>query len=91
MYVFLKWPFSQKQQNIAGLCSSSYVFCSSQVIKAFLPVDIQLQRFDSMVAPILLYGSEVSGFERSNLLESLCLKFYKCILKATMVRWVVTQ
>ena len=29
--------------------------------KLQLPVDIQLQLFDSMVAPILLYGSEVTG------------------------------
>lgn len=29
-----------------------------------LPVDIQLQLFDSMVAPILLYGSEITGFEK---------------------------
>ena len=50
--------------------------------KLFLPVDIQLQLFDSMVAPILLYGSEVSGFETSNVLESLCLQFYKYILEA---------
>ena len=50
--------------------------------KLFLPVDIQLPLFDSMVAPIFMYGSEVSSFERSNVLESLCLKFYKYILKA---------
>ena len=32
--------------------------------KLQLPVDIQLQLFDSMVVPILLYGSEViTGFE----------------------------
>ena len=47
-----------------------------------LPADIQLQLFDSMVAPILLYGSEVSGFEKSDVLESLYLQFYKIILKA---------
>ena len=47
-----------------------------------LPVDIQLQLFDSMVSPILLYGSEVSGFEKSDVLESLYLQFYKIILKA---------
>ena len=50
--------------------------------KLFLPVDIQLQLFDSMVAPVLMYGSEFSGFERSNVLESLCLQFNKYILKA---------
>ena len=47
-----------------------------------LPVDIQLQLFDSMVAPILLHGSEVTGFEKHDLLEKLCTQFYKIILKA---------
>ena len=36
----------------------------------YMPVDIQLQLFDSMVAPILLYGSEVTGFEKSEVLYS---------------------
>ena len=47
-----------------------------------LPADIQLQLFDSMVAPNLLYRSEVTGFEKSDVLESLYLQFYKIILKA---------
>ena len=42
-----------------------------------LPADIQLQLFDSMVAPILLYRSEVS--KKSDVLESLYLQFYKII------------
>ena len=47
-----------------------------------LPVDIQLQLFDSMVVPILLCGSEVTGFENHDNLERFCLQFYKIILKA---------
>ena len=31
--------------------------------KLCLPIDIQLQMFDSMISPILLYGSEVYGFD----------------------------
>ena len=51
--------------------------------KLSLPVDIQLQLiFESMVAPILLYGSEVTGFEGNNVLESLFLQFYKYSRKA---------
>ena len=34
-----------------------------------------------MVVPILLYGSEVTGFENSDILERLCTQFYKIILK----------
>ena len=49
--------------------------------KLHLPVDIQLQLFDSMVIPILLYGSEVTGFEIHDILERLCIQYYKIVLK----------
>ena len=49
--------------------------------KLQLPVDLQIQLFDSMVVPILLYGSEVTGFENSDILERLCTQFYRTILK----------
>ena len=42
-----------------------------------LPIDIQLQMFDTMISPILLYGCEVWCFEN---IESLFLQFYKIIL-----------
>ena len=48
--------------------------------KLQLPIDLQLQLFDSMIVPILLYGSEVTGFENSDILERLCTQFYKIIL-----------
>lgn len=46
-----------------------------------LPVDLQLHLFDTMVSPILLYGSEVWGYEDNSIIESLYLSFYKMILK----------
>ena len=36
-----------------------------------LPIDLQLKMFDTMVAPILLYGCEIWGFENINAIESL--------------------
>ena len=57
------------------------MFCLLKKIRAlFLPIDIQLKLFDSMVAPILLYGSEVWGFGNNRAIESLFLQFYKIIL-----------
>ena len=63
-----------------------------------LPVDKQLQLFDSMMPPILLYGSESTGFEGNNVLEILFLQFYKYIPKANIhlmlyytVNYVVSQ
>ena len=45
-----------------------------------IPIDVQLKMFDSMVEPILLYGSEVWVFEDMYLIEQFHLKFSKIIL-----------
>ena len=54
--------------------------------KHHLPVDIQLQLLDSMVIPILLYGSEVTGLEKHDILERLCIQYYKIVLKVKKQR-----
>ena len=46
-----------------------------------LPLDIQLQLFDQVVLPVLLYGCEVWGFEDISQVESFHMKFCKKILK----------
>jgi hypothetical protein len=48
--------------------------------KLCLPIDIQIQLFDAMVKPILLYGSEVWGFKNIDIIEKVHLKFLKIIL-----------
>ncbi len=49
--------------------------------KLNLPIDIQLELFDSMVMPILLYGTEIWGYENCNVIENFHMQFCKCILK----------
>jgi hypothetical protein len=39
-----------------------------------------LELFDTMVLPVVMYGCEVWGFEKNNILESFCLQFYKILL-----------
>ena len=46
-----------------------------------IPVDLQLKLFDSLVIPILLYASEVWGFENKESIEKVHLQFCKNILK----------
>lgn len=46
-----------------------------------IPVDLQLKLFDSLVAPVLLYASEIWGFENKNSIEKVQLQFCKSILK----------
>lgn len=45
-----------------------------------LSIDCQMDMFDKIVMPILLYGSEVWGFENLDMLERIHLKFCKLVL-----------
>ena len=44
-----------------------------------LPLDLQLKVFDHTVVPILLYGSEVWGFENTDIIEKLHNEFLRKI------------
>ena len=48
--------------------------------KLSLPIDIQLHLFESMIVPILLYGSEVWGCENVDIINQFQLKFCKMLL-----------
>ena len=45
-----------------------------------LSIECQLELFDKMVLPILIYGSEIWGFENIDILERVHLQFCKIIL-----------
>ena len=45
-----------------------------------LPIDLQLELFDSLIMPILLYGCEIWGFENITMIEKIHLKYLKYIL-----------
>ena len=45
-----------------------------------LSIKLQLELFDKMIKPILLYGSEIWGFGKNDILERIQLKFYKILL-----------
>ena len=45
-----------------------------------LPIDLQIDLFNKMVQPIILYRSEVWGFANLDVLERVVLKFLKIIL-----------
>ena len=42
-----------------------------------IPIDLQLKIFDALVAQILLYGSEVLGYEKNDNIEKVHLQFLK--------------
>ena len=72
--------FVKNNQRLADQARKAMFSVLRKSRKLHLPVDLQLQLFDSMVMPILLYGSEVTGFENTDILERLCTQFYKIIL-----------
>ena len=45
-----------------------------------LPNNLQLDLFDKLVTPILLYGSEIWAYENNDIIEKLHLKYCKYIL-----------
>ena len=45
-----------------------------------LPIDLQLELFDSLIMPILLYGCEIWGFENITMIEKIHLKYLKYML-----------
>ena len=46
-----------------------------------IPVDLQLNMFDTLIMPILTYGCEIWGFENIQTLEKIHLQFCRNILK----------
>ena len=45
-----------------------------------ISIQCLLKLFDSMVLPVLLYGSEIWRFENLSLMEKICNKFLKLLL-----------
>ena len=45
-----------------------------------LPIDVQIKLFDSVVKPVMTYGSEIWGFKDIGLADKLQLRFLKIIL-----------
>ena len=45
-----------------------------------LPINIMLKHFNVLVEPVVLYGAEVWGSEKCDILERLQLRFFKYVL-----------
>ena len=52
------------------------LYCIYKLVRnESIPIDLQLKMFDSMIEPILLYGSEVWGYENLKVIEQIQSKF----------------
>ena len=52
----------------------------SKILSLRLPIDIQLELFDHLILPILLYGSELWGSENISQIETFFLRYCKDLL-----------
>ena len=54
-----------------------------------LPIDMQVDLFNKVIKPILLYGSEIWGFGNLDVLERVQLKFFKQILNLKKINSII--
>ena len=73
--------FSEAKKKLVNQAQKSLFSIYKNIRNQAIPIDLQLKLFDSMVEPILLYGSEVWGFENIKIIEQVHLSFCKRILK----------
>jgi hypothetical protein len=72
--------FKRAKQSIAGKATVAFYEVLKMGRKHGLSVKIQLDLFDKMVKPILLYGCEVWGFSNNDIIKKVHLKFCKLLL-----------
>jgi hypothetical protein len=80
--------FFDTKKKLVDQAQRSLHFIYKTIKNESIPVDLQLKLFDSMIEPILLYSSEVWGYENLKILKQIHLKFYKflfCIKKGTNI------
>ena len=72
--------FSQAQKQLYDSASRAMFSLLRKCRNLVLPLEVKIELFDKMVAPILLYGSEVWCPKMNNLASKLQLRYYKMIL-----------
>ena len=68
-------------KHLSEIACKAMHLLRKRIVNLHLPIECQLKLLDQTIVPILLYGSEVSGFENMHLIEKLHLDFLKGILK----------
>ena len=74
-----KFSITQKKQY--DRASRAMFSLIKKCKKLFLPMDVQIELFDRMIVPILLYGCEVWCPSMINVSSQLQLRFYKILFK----------
>ena len=72
--------FKKAQENLKDRASRAMYSLLQKSRKLMLPVEIQLELFDKIIAPILLYGAEIWCPQISDYAQKLQLKYIKLVL-----------
>ena len=76
-----KGSFNESKSHLVQQAKKAMYIVLRKARKLDLPIDLQLQLFDTMVVPILLYGAKIWDYENCKIIETLHMQFCKIILK----------
>ena len=75
-----EWVLFKSQKYIADQANIALFSLLRKIRHFSLPIDMQIDLFNKMIKPILLYGCELWGFGNIEIIERVQLKFLKHIL-----------
>ena len=85
LYLGLRLNYNNRmfvaQRDLYDRASRAMFALLKKAKSLMLPVDLVIDLFDKTILPILTYGCEIWGFEMSDIVQRLQLKFYKLVLK----------
>ena len=83
-YLGVKFNYNNKfkvaQKQLYDRASRAMFSLLRKVKSLLLPIDVSIELFDRMIAPILLYGAEIWCPQMCELVNKLQLRFYKILL-----------
>ncbi|MES9881062.1 MAG: reverse transcriptase domain-containing protein [Sedimenticola sp.] len=79
VYLNKNGSFTSTKKHIADQAVKAMYSLLKKSRSLNLPIDMQIELFDKMVKPILLYGSEIWGFANNDIIERVHLKYLKII------------
>lgn len=73
--------FLNARKHVAEQAKKAMHLLRTRAVNLDLPVDLQIKLFDNTVLPILLYGSEIWGYENLEIIERIHTDFLRRISK----------
>ena len=91
IYLGRKGSFTMAKKHIAEQANKALFSLLKKIRSLSLPYDIQIDMFNKMIKPIILYGCEIWGLGNFDVLERIQLKFYKYVfnLKKTTPSYMI--